>query len=140
MRISAFGRLGARICEQSRQPRGSSRRKREKRDSARSARWCATAPCIFPIRSRNAAENAAEAGATWQSSRYCEVFVRVAESARNRGLGKSVVSAVSVDILAQHRTPVYMAGSDNVPSQRLALRLGYQDTGSWELSGAMSLR
>ena len=92
------------------------------------------------IRSRNAAENAAEAGATWQSSRYCEVFVRVAESARNRGLGKSVVSAVSVDILAQHRTPVYMAGSDNVPSQRLALRLGYQDTGSWELSGAMSLR
>ncbi len=84
--------------------------------------------------------NAAEAGATWQSSRYTEVFVHVAESVRNRGLGKSVVSAVSQEILAQKRTPIYMASVDNQPSLRLAFRLGYQDTGAWELSGAMGLR
>lgn len=91
------------------------------------------------IRARDGS-NAAEAGATWQSSRYTEIFVHVAESVRNRGLGKSVVSAVSHEILAQNRTPVYMTASDNIASQRLALRLGYQDTGMWELSGAMSLR
>ena len=92
------------------------------------------------MRARDAAGNAAEAGTTWQSARYSEVYVRVAESVRNRGLGKSVVSAVSVEILAQNRTPIYMAGNDNIGSQRLALRLGYHDTGGWELSGAMSLR
>lgn len=84
--------------------------------------------------------HAAEAGTTWISTRYAEVFVRVAESVRNRGLGKSVVSAVSAQILDLNRTPLYSAARDNAPSQRLALRLGYRDTGGWELSGAMSLR
>jgi predicted GNAT family acetyltransferase len=74
------------------------------------------------------------------SSRYGEVYVKVAESVRNRGLGKSVVSALSAQILDQNRTPLYSAAQDNTPSQRLALRLGYRDTGGWELSGALSLR
>jgi hypothetical protein len=38
------------------------------------------------------------------------------------------------------RTPVYIASQDNTPSQRLALRLGYRDTSSLELSGALNLR
>lgn len=84
--------------------------------------------------------NAAEAGTTWQSMRYAEVYVRVVESVRRRGLGKSVVSAVSAQVLELKRTPIYMAADENVASQRLALRLGYSDTGKWELSGAMSLR
>jgi len=84
--------------------------------------------------------NVAEAGTTWMSGRYAEVFVRVSESVRNRGLGKSVASAVSAQILDINRTPIYMTSDDNAASQHLALRLGYRDTGSWELSGAMSLR
>jgi hypothetical protein len=91
------------------------------------------------IRARDES-NAAEAGTSWVSSRYAEVYVRVAESVRNRGLGRSVVSAVSVQILDLNRAPLYSAADVNIASQRLALRLGYRDTGSWELSGALSLR
>jgi GNAT superfamily N-acetyltransferase len=91
------------------------------------------------IRARDGG-NAAEAGTVWISSRYAEVYVQVAEAVRNRGLGKSVVSAVSAQVLDMGRTPVYIASQDNTPSQRLALRLGYRDTGSLELSGALSLR
>jgi FR47-like protein len=91
------------------------------------------------IRARDAT-SAAEAGTSWISSKYAEVYVRVAESVRNRGLGKSVVSAVSNQILDLGRTPLYITAEDNLPSQKLALRLGYLDTGAWELSGAMSLK
>ncbi len=83
---------------------------------------------------------AAEAGTTWISSRYGEIYVRVAENLRNRGLGKSVVSALSSQLLDMNRIPLYSVAEDNIPSQRLAQRLGYRDTGAWELSGAMSLR
>ncbi len=81
--------------------------------------------------------NAAEAGTSWISTRYGEVFVQVLEGARKRGLGKSVVSAVSNDLLARNRTPLYVTRTDNVASRRLAQRLGYQDTGMFELSGAI---
>jgi hypothetical protein len=91
------------------------------------------------IRARDES-NAAEAGTTWISSRYAEVYVRVAESVRNRGLGKSVVSALSAQLLEINRVPLYSAADDNIPSQRLALSLGYHDTGGWEVSGALSLR
>ncbi|MCL5998455.1 MAG: GNAT family N-acetyltransferase [Chloroflexi bacterium] len=91
------------------------------------------------IRARNEGY-AAEAGTTWVSSKYAEVYVRVAELVRSRGLGKSVVSAVSAQILEENRTPVYSAAETNIPSQRLALRLGYRETEGLELSGAMSLR
>jgi GNAT superfamily N-acetyltransferase len=82
--------------------------------------------------------NAAEAGTSWQSSKYAEVFVQVVEGARGRGLGKSVVSAVSASVLELRRTPLYVTGTNNAASRRLAERLGYHDTGSFELSGAMS--
>jgi RimJ/RimL family protein N-acetyltransferase len=84
--------------------------------------------------------NAAEAGTTWISSKYAEVFVRVAESVRNRGLGKSVVSALSTQILELGRIPLYSAALDNVASQHVAAALGYHETGGWELSGALGLR
>ena len=83
---------------------------------------------------------AAEAGTTWVSTKYSEVFVRVQEAARNRGLGRSVVSAISAQILALGRTPLYSASVDNLPSQHVAAALGYHDTGSWELSGALGLK
>lgn len=79
---------------------------------------------------------AAEAGTSWISSRYAEVFVSVAESLRGRGLGKSVVSAVSAQVMETGRTPLYMAAVDNEPSRRLALALGYHNTGARELTGA----
>ena len=83
---------------------------------------------------------AAEAGTSWISSRYAELFVSVAESVRGRGLGRSVVSAVSTEVLNLERTPLYMAAEDNEPSRRLALALGYRDTGAVELTGACARR
>jgi RimJ/RimL family protein N-acetyltransferase len=91
------------------------------------------------IRARDGAI-AAEAGTSWISSRYAEIYVKVVEGARNRGLGKSVVSAVSARVLDMNRTPLYIAAHDNAPSRRLAERLGYRDTGFFELSGALSRR
>lgn len=91
------------------------------------------------IRARDGS-SAAEAGTTWISSRYAEVFVRVVEGARGRGLGKSVVSAISTQVLEMGRIPLYIVGQANTPSVRLAERLGYHDTGARELSGALSLR
>jgi ribosomal protein S18 acetylase RimI-like enzyme len=84
--------------------------------------------------------NAAEAGTSWISSRYGEVFVQVAESVRRRGLGKSVVSAVCTQLLQRNRAPLYITRTDNVASRKLAERLGFQDTGAFELSGALALR
>lgn len=91
------------------------------------------------IRARDGS-NVAEAGTTWISSRYAEVFVRVIEGARGRGLGKSVVSVISAQVLEMGRTPLYVVSQANIPSIRLAERLGYHDTGARELSGAMSRR
>lgn len=84
--------------------------------------------------------NAAEAGTSWISTRFGEVFVQVAETVRGRGLGKSVVSAVCTNLLQRKRTPLYITRTDNVASRKLAERLGFQDTGGYELSGAISLR
>ncbi|PJF47686.1 MAG: GNAT family N-acetyltransferase [Chloroflexi bacterium] len=89
------------------------------------------------IRARDGS-NVAEAGTTWISSRYAEVFVCVAEGARGRGLGKSVVSAISTQVLEMGRTPLYVVHPANIASVRLAERLGYRDTGARELSGVMS--
>lgn len=84
--------------------------------------------------------NAAEAGTSWISSRYAELFVNVIEAARGRGLGKSVVSAISNIVLEMNRTPIYVVDADNTASIRLAQRLGYRNTNAYEISGAMSRR
>lgn len=83
---------------------------------------------------------AAEAGVSWMSSRYAEVFVRVEASVRRRGLGKSVVSAVSLMTLDSGRAPLYMTSEDNAPSQKLAERLGYVLAGGSEVSGNLVLK
>lgn len=85
-------------------------------------------------------DNAAEAGVSWMSSRFGEMFVKVIEAARNRGLGKSVVSAVSAQVLQTGRTPLYIVDSANTASIRLAERLGYRNTNSFEISGALTPR
>ena len=84
--------------------------------------------------------NAAEAGTSWLSAKYAEVYVSVAEGARGRGLGKSVVSAISNQVLERNKLPIYVTGTNNTASRKLAERLGYRDVGTRELTGAMSLR
>jgi predicted RecB family endonuclease len=83
--------------------------------------------------------NAAEAGTSWISTRYGEVFVNVHESLRNRGLGKSVVSSVCTELLERKRTPLYVTRTDNSASRKLAERLGFVDTSAFELTGQIRL-
>jgi ribosomal protein S18 acetylase RimI-like enzyme len=85
-------------------------------------------------------DNAAEAGTSWISSRYAEMYVKVMEAVRNRGLGKSVVSAVSTQVLQAGRTPLYIVDPSNAASIRLAERLGYRNTHTFEISGALTPR
>lgn len=83
---------------------------------------------------------AAEAGVSWISSRYAEIFVRVEPSVRGRGLGKSVVSAVAHMALDAGRIPLYMTAEDNTASQKLAERLGFVNAGGHEVSGNLVLK
>lgn len=83
--------------------------------------------------------NAAEAGTSWVSKLYAEVFVTVLAAVRRRGLGKSCVSKVCELLLDKQKTPIYVTAQDNVASRKLAERIGFKDTGSYELAGAMSL-
>lgn len=83
---------------------------------------------------------AAEAGASWVSSQYAELYVSVHPSVQQRGLGKSVVSAVANRLLDLNRTPIYVAATDNIASQRLAERVRFRSSGGRELSGAFTLR
>ena len=80
----------------------------------------------------------AEAGTSWLGKAYAEVYVRVREGARDRGLGKSVVSAVCVEVQALGRAPIFVTAQDNAPAQGVARRLGFRDTGAIEWSGALS--
>lgn len=85
-------------------------------------------------------DNAAEAGVSWISTRFAEIYVQVAESVRRRGLGKSVVSSLCSEILARGRTPIYVTATDNVASQKLAERIGFAHTNAFELTGAIELK
>lgn len=80
----------------------------------------------------------AEAGTSWLGKAYAEVYVRVREGARGRGLGKSVVSAVCVEVQALGRAPIFVTAHDNAPAQGIARRLGFRDTGAIEWSGSLS--
>lgn len=80
----------------------------------------------------------AEAGTSWLGKAYAEVYVRVREGARGRGLGKSVVSAVCVEVQALGRAPIFVTAQDNAPAQGIARRLGFRDTGAIEWSGSLA--
>lgn len=80
----------------------------------------------------------AEAGTSWLGKGYAEVYVRVREGARGRGLAKSVVSAVCVEVQALGRVPIFVTAQDNAPARGVALRLGFRDSGVSEWSGALS--
>lgn len=84
--------------------------------------------------------NAAEAGTSWISQRYAELYVQVAESVRRRGLGKSVVSVVCAALIERKRTPLYVTRVDNTASRVLAETLGFRESGAVELSGQIALR
>jgi len=77
----------------------------------------------------------AMSGTNWRSPTYAEVFVYVHPKGRERGWGKSVVSACTAALLEERLRPLYLVEEGNQASIRIAESLGYVDTDARELTG-----
>lgn len=75
----------------------------------------------------------ASSGVNWRSSIFAEVYTHVLPEFRGRGWGKGTVQAVVTDLLKMQITPLYSAAEDNEPSQSVADRVGFVDTGAREI-------
>jgi hypothetical protein len=69
------------------------------------------------------AENAAS------SARYSDIGVRTLEPFRRRGLSSAAAYLVAREVQARGRVPIWSTASDNVASQRVATKLGFQPAG-----------
>jgi hypothetical protein len=92
----------------------------------------------FQIESQG--ELAALSGINWRSPAFAEVFVYVHPQSRERGWGKSVVSACSAALLEERLRPLYVVDQNNEASIHIAEELGYVDTGVREFSGEGQLK
>jgi hypothetical protein len=72
----------------------------------------------------------AVAGVNWQSPGFAEIFAHTDPTARQRGWGISVASALTEMILGTGRVPLYLVEADNTPSRELAEGLGFVDSGA----------
>lgn len=72
----------------------------------------------------------AVAGLNWQSPAFAEIYVQTDPEVRQRGWGRSVVSAISEVVVRGGRVPIYLVERENVASRKLAESLGYVDTGA----------
>lgn len=97
----------------------------------------------YIIRPNNAGsdgEIGASASLNWQSPHYAEITVYTNPQYRNRGWGRSVVSALASDLLESGRTPLYEVSPQNEASLNLARALGFTDTGADKLFMEATLR
>jgi ribosomal protein S18 acetylase RimI-like enzyme len=74
-------------------------------------------------------EIGAWATVNWQSPHFADVAVGTRPAYRQRGWGRSVVSALSQHLLETGRLPLYEVEEHNSASQMLARNLGFKDTG-----------
>jgi GNAT superfamily N-acetyltransferase len=81
----------------------------------------------------------AAAGVNWRSPMFAEIYVRVQPEARGRGWGRSVVRAVTAELLKGSVTPLYYVSQDNSASYDLALDVGFVDTGAREVTAEATL-
>ncbi len=89
---------------------------------------------------RSGDQLAAAAGLNWRSPEFAEIYVHVHPAGRERGWGKSVVSALVSELLGSGVRPLYQVAETNSVSIRLAESLGFRDTGFREFSGQVVLR
>lgn len=95
---------------------------------------------IRPTNAENENEIGASATLNWQSPRFAEVTVYTNPQYRNRGWGRSVVSALANDLLQNGKTPLYEVSPQNEASLNLAHALGFTYTGEDKLFLETTLR
>ena len=86
----------------------------------------------FLVRAQD--EVVAEAGLAWKSPHFAEVSVQATDGARQRGLGRAVLSACTRWVVRSGLHPVVVADVEDGYTTRLAESVGYVDTGARELS------
>lgn len=86
----------------------------------------------FIIRDPNG-QIGASAGVNWLSPHFAEINVNTQPQHRQRGWGRSVVSALVHYLLDSGRIPLYTTNEQNEPSIHLAQSLGFTDTGHRQL-------
>lgn len=73
------------------------------------------------------------AGVNWLTPKFAEIAVRTWSEYRRRGLGKSVVSALTRYLIETGRRPLYAVNETNLPSIELAKQIGFRDSGHRQL-------
>ena len=73
------------------------------------------------------------AGVNWITPNFAEIAVRTWSEYRRRGMGKSVVSALTRHLIESGRRPLYAVNETNYPSIELANQLGFRDSGYRQL-------
>lgn len=88
---------------------------------------------IRPTNADSDQEIGASATLNWQSPGFAEITVYTNPQYRQRGWGRSVVSALARDLLESARIPLYEVTAQNEASLNLAQALGFIDTGADKL-------
>jgi RimJ/RimL family protein N-acetyltransferase len=71
----------------------------------------------------------ASAGINWITPKFAEIAVRTWSDYRRRGLGRSVVTALTRYLIENGRSPLYAVNETNYASIELAKQVGFQDSG-----------
>jgi predicted GNAT family acetyltransferase len=96
-------------------------------------------PFRFEVRSRDD-RVAAAAGINWQSDRLAEMYVYTQPDYRGRGWAKAVGAACVRALLEKGLVPIYVAAEENAASRKVALALGFRETGAREVQCRGQLR
>jgi hypothetical protein len=92
----------------------------------------------FLIRAQG--ETVAEAGVTWLSTHFAEVYVHATPPARERGFGQSVLAACTRWVIRSGRHPLAIVDAQDDATTALVEAVGYADTGARELAGDVICR
>ena len=96
-------------------------------------------PFRFEIRSRDD-HVAAAAGVNWQSEHLAEMYVYTEPEHQGRGWAKAVGAACVRALLEKGLVPIYVAAEENKASHKVALALGFRETGAREVECRGQLR
>jgi predicted GNAT family acetyltransferase len=88
-------------------------------------------PFRYEIRSRDG-QVASAAGVNWHTDRLAEMYVYTEAQYEGRGWARAVGAACVRALLEKGLLPIYVAAQRNRASRRVALALGFRDTGTQE--------
>lgn len=89
---------------------------------------------------RTADGSVAAAGLNWKGPRFAEIYLDLDAKARGRGLGSSVVAAITQKLIDEKVSPLYRVGQDELRLRAEVEDLGFHPTGIHTLTCQAVLR